>query len=357
MAAIQSFIIHRHGARYAIKKPEHNAMWPVENRFWKCHTGKLTPIGVLQMVTVGQLFRMRYPWVTSKSVRIFSTHRSRALESAWSFVLGLLPGTPIKFQELPSPVSLEEQICSIQYYHKGEDKIFGQADPRMAHKLNINRSPLLQELVESEKVIGLVNRLATHGHFRIRRDSITTISKLKDIHSQLGVDAQLGLPAGGSLIGKYGLSSEELEIIRAIGNEVIARRLIPATDLVAERGFNEDQGRGIITAIQDQLQTWTGRNSELNVYSCHDTNLIAVMALLGIRIDCPEFAGYILIERTLEAARVFYCLDPFDGSERPPKFWPELTARSTVLNWDQLPTGQFDIPTFLRIFNSDSMVG
>lgn len=311
------------------------------------------------MNSVGQFFREQYPWVTVSNVNVYSTHRSRALESAWSLILGLLPGTPVKFETIKSyegcdgEVCCGGQVCCIRYYHRGDDLIFGQGDPSMAYKLNINSSELLRSLAEDERVSGLISRLQSQGAFRIRRDPLTTVSKLKDIHSQLGIDAQLGLPSAGTLVGKYGLSVTECDLVRLIGNEVISRRLVPASDLVVDTTYNEDQGRGIIRTIAGLLRTWAGSN-EFHVFSCHDTNLIAVMALLGIKIDCPEFAGYLFIERTADTISFYYRMDPFEGELGRPKAWVPMAERDQFINWDDISEGVWGPEEFMGMWESSS---
>lgn len=363
----QVFIIHRHGARYPLKKPEHNVLWPTENGFWKHHLGRLTPVGVLQMNQLGSFFRARYPWVEVSNVKIYSTHRSRALESAWSLALGLLPGAPIKFDSIKIYTPCTDQICCgtdlccIHYYHKNDDPIFGRCDPSMAYKINVNGSELLQSYSQRSDVTALVERLSSAGRFRIRRDSVTTIAKLKDIYAQLQIDAQFGMPAAGTIEGRYGLSSEELELINCIGCEVIHRRLIPATDCVTDDIFNVDQGMGLVGTIHNTIAHGNlNLKNNLYVLSCHDTNLIAFMSILGLKIVPPDFAGYILIERNATKARdtvdVYYCATPFQTgisleAQAPsePKVWPATDQRDKFLEWSQLPSGQFRTADFLRM--------
>ena len=59
----QSFIIYRHGARYPLKNPDHNVVWPSDKKFWKHTSGKLSPIGMIQLYNLGAFFRQRYQWI------------------------------------------------------------------------------------------------------------------------------------------------------------------------------------------------------------------------------------------------------------------------------------------------------
>jgi hypothetical protein len=355
--AIQAFVIYRHGARYPLKQPEHNILWPSEKSFWDVHVGRLTPVGVLQMSHMGIFFRSRYNWVDTTCVKVYSTHRSRALESAWSLLLGLLPGASIKFYpnrittcacsepESSDKLSDRTDICHISYYHKREDPLFGREDPSFAYKININDSSLLKDYQDRADVTELINRLSKNGYFRLRRDSITTVAKLKDIYSQIQIDEQLKIPHDRTLAAHYGLTESELTLITTIGCEVMHRRLIPSTDSIADNLYNTDQGMGIIKNIYDKLESWTGGN-ELNLYSCHDTNLIAVMSVLGIKIIPPSFCGYILVERIYNSpddiVAIYYCSDPFDVThEAEAKIWPNIESRKEYLEWNSLTTGAF----------------
>lgn len=371
LSRTQSFVIHRHGARYPLKQPTHNVLWPNEKSFWNSHLGRLTPVGVIQVSQLGTFFANRYPWIGPDSTNIWSTHRSRALESAWAFTLGLLPDHPTKFncirRNLCSPVDLSDRsnetnemdedvdtrttICCINYYHKRQDPLFGHEDPSRMYKLNINESELLKGYVNRKDISEMVERLSKNGHFRVRRDDITTIAKLKEIYSQIQVDSQLRIPHSESLASHYGLTESELELINKIGCEVMHRRLIPSTDLVTDDMFNRDQGLGLITDICDKMKAWDGQN-ELNVYSCHDTNMIAMMSVLGIKISPPSFTGYILIERTRlgddDRVIVYYCPIPFDLSgEVEAKVWDPVGKRKQFLDWDSLSSGAFQTDYFI----------
>lgn len=354
----QCFVIHRHGARYPLKRPDHNVLWPTEKSFWVSHVGRLTPVGTIQMHQLGSFLRNRYPWVDVQSVNILSTHRSRALESAWSLALGLLPDTPLKFNCLrlddcnsKEKVDTLDSICTINYYHKRLDPLFGQDDPSRAYKVNVNDSDLLKSCVDSKEVNELVERLSKNGHFRVRRDSVTTVAKLKEIYSQLQIDNQLQIPHDRSLASHYGLTTSELELIDKIGCEVMHRRLIPSTDLLSDESYNRDQGSGIIRDIRDRMLAWTGTD-DLTIYSCHDTNMIAMMAVLGIKIPPPSFTGYIMFERiksNQDIVAVYYCPYPFDLSEEvAARVWPSIFKRDKYLDWFSLPEGSFYTNEFIE---------
>lgn len=348
----QSFIIHRHGARYPLQRPKHNISWPKEKSFWDCHIGGLTPVGVLQMNKLGYFFEQRYNWITTNNTQIWSTHRSRALESAWSFVLGLLPDSPVMFNCLrDEKIELKDNVCYINYYHRKYDTLFGSEDPSMIYKLNVNESTLLQKYSQDERVKKLISRLSSEGKFRLRRDEITTTAKLKEIYSQILIDQQLQVPLELSLVTHYGLNEEEIQLINDIGCEVMCRRLVPSNDLLTNNNFNKDQGMGLVQDILSLLDNWSGKN-ELKVYSCHDTNMIAFMSILGLKISPPGFAGYILLERTknyntnMDTLEVYYCQDPFGGQGQVSgKLWH--MEREMYMDWDDLPDGVFATREFV----------
>jgi len=377
VGATQAFLIHRHGARYPIREPSHNIAWPKERSFWRNHLGRLTPMGVIQMSRLGDFFNRRYPWLNQSNVKIYSTARSRALESAWSFTLGLMPNSSIRFNSIKvnpcqndSIDSSDNQnqysnnddsanndtICLINYYRSKNDLIFGQEDSSRAYKININQSPLLQEYVKRDDIQRLVDRLSGNGHLRIRRDSITTIAKLKEIYSQIQIDHQLQIPKTRSLVSHYNLTDSELELINQVGCEVMHRRLIPSTDSVNNQLYNKDQGIGLLKSIYDKLINWNKTN-EFNIYSCHDTNMIALMSIFGLKIVPPDFCGYILMERMIyngdNIIAIYYCPTPFDTSnEVAAKVWPDIDQRTDFLDWNNLSEGSFytnDLLTLIKV--------
>lgn len=357
----QLFFVNRHGSRYSIKPPVHNVLWPKEKEYWDSHVGKLTPVGVIELCNLGTYFRQRYPWVNPQNVTVYSTSRSRALESAWALLLGLLPGTPVKFQSLrayqpcKTKMCCGSGICCISYYHKPDDPIFGQYDPSLSYKINVNESPFLRQLVDDPIITNLIDRLSKNGHFRIRRDSVTTVAKLKDIYGQIQVDSQLKIPDHASLVGEYGITEQELELINKIGSEVICRRSVPSTDKVSSQTYNADQGSGILNTIKTAMNNWDKKSNTFCQLSCHDTNIIAVMALLGIKITTPDFAGYILIERQTNGYQdrlaFYYVQSPFNNSVVSPRVWTPLQHRDTYVNWDELSKGVFETSDFIQMLS------
>jgi len=357
----QSFIINRHGARYPIKKPEHNVIWPNENKFWLSNAGKLTPVGVIQLANLGTYFKNKYPWVSPKNVNVYSTKKSRALESAWSLIMGLLPGTPIKFETIKPYIVCYNDICCgidmccIKYYPKNPDDLFGQISGTNDFKININKSNYLQDLTTDTITTNLLERLKNENLFRIRRDSVTTISKLKDIHGQIQIDNQMNIPIEASIIGKYKLTPEELNIINNVGYEVICRRSVPSDDLLNSKVYSKHQGVGLINHINIKMKEWTKNFNSFDILSCHDTNLIAVASLFGLKIPSPNFSAYFLFERTYnidtgeDILSVYYCSDPFNNQILEPRVWPHPKYRKYFSNWTDLETGNFDTINFLNI--------
>lgn len=358
----QIFIIFRHGARYPILKPKHNVLWPPENYYWDQHLGKLSPVGVLQLCNLGLYFKSLYPWVNDSNVIVHSTKKSRAIESAWSFLLGLLPETPIKIKAINNnnnnqctdSVCCRSGMVCIKYY-PNNDPIFGRYDPSHPHIDNILASTSLNHLCNNQQVINLLNRLTKAGYFKSNKKLISSVAKLKNIYAQMQVDGQLGVPHHISLIGKYNLSPEEINIINHIGLEVICRRSVPASDLLDEDVYNGSQGYGLVSYIKDHMESYNFNDNEFHILSCHDSNIIAFGSVLGLKIPSPDFSGYILIERDIEQkdiVKVFYCKSPFnDKCVAEAKFWTGHNQRDYFLNWYDLPSGIFDTSQFLDLFN------
>ena len=111
--------------------------------------------------------------------------------------------------------------------------------------------------------------------------------------------------------------------------------------------------------IAEIMRKWEQQN-EFHALSCHDTNLIAVMSLLGIKIIPPDFAGYILLERTIDngidTVAVYYCPTPFLCEAKfGPKIWPPLAQRSNFVDWDNLSPGTFMTTEFLNLFHAEHL--
>lgn len=347
----QVFVIHRHGARYSIKKPQANVLWPTENKFWEAHAGKLSPVGVSQMIQIGKFIRILCPWINTDNSIFFSTKRSRALESLWSLILGALPNTAIKFNAIKPYKNCASGTCCPQntaciHYYPKDDPLFGNYDESLAFKLNINNSSLLKNYTTDSQVLSLITKLCDGGALRHRRDPVTTVAKLKDIHGQLLVDSQL-LPQNVSIQNHYQLSGEELGIIDTIGKEVICRRSVPVSEDVMNI-YNGNQGIGLVKKIRENIRSWDGQN-RLYVYSCHDTNIISWFSTFGLKIDPPDFAGFIYIVRTVETVKVYYFEKPFVKMEEYAKVWTSHDSRTQFVDWNKLPTGVFDLETFLRV--------
>ncbi len=369
-----AFLITRHGARQAINVPNHNIHWPSHKHkdYWESEAGMLTPLGVIQLYNLGAFFRKRYPWVSVNNVTCFSTARSRTLNSCWSLCLGLLPNTPIKFLSLKyddhcsGNLCCDKDVCCIKYFIKGKDPLFGNpTEMNKDYKVNINKSPYLTSLVDDPVAIGLINRLSKNGHFKIKRDSVTTIAKLKDIYGQIQVDNQLYIPSTSSLIAHYGITDAELDIINKVGAEVGCLRSIPYTNKLSDRGYNMEQGGGILSYIKNKLQQQPIANSFTEL-SCHDTTLISLAANLGIRLcPIPRFAAYVLIERKTvyndsmmisDDVDFYYVSDPFDDEHTyASKTWPPLNRRDEYIAWSSqlLTPGTFTTADFLRVLPAD----
>jgi hypothetical protein len=359
----QSFLIHRHGARYSIRKPVHNIIWPSENYFWEQNCGKLTPVGVLQMHNLGLFLQKKYPWVSSSNISVYSTRKARALESAWSFVSGLLPETPIKFQHLKDTnichnnVCCDKNMCCIRYYHKNKDHLFGISTPNDFNKVNIMESEYIQNISTEPVVINLLERLVRQNLLPQKSNIITAILKLKDIASQIQIDNQMNIPPDAAIAGTYNLSPEEITVINNIANEVIYRRSAPRSNLVNETIYSLPKALGLITFITDSIESWNKFENKLNILSCHDTNLVAFASIFGIKLPLPNFAAFFLIERIhntktgTDNIYCYYCSDPFIDVILQPKILSDINQRETYVNWDQLSTGYLSTENFVNNCN------
>lgn len=384
----QVFIVFRHGARYPINKPNHNILWPHHDNFWDQHLGKLSPAGVLQLSKLGDYIKSLYPWINDKNLNVYSTHMSRAIESAWSFVMGLLPQSPIQIVNISNslnytytcsgPTCCNSGMVCIKYYDGMEenDPIFGNHDFKSPHRKNTTQSPYIISLSKSAQAINLINRLRSTGCSNFDSDNIGNIIKLKEIYSQIQIDEQLNIPLDASLINRYNLTSEDLDLINSIGLDVISRRSVPSSNLLKHDVYNRSQGAGLLKYINDEIQNWDGKNS-FTVLSCHDSNIIALGSVLGLQVDSPDFGGYFLFERsspvinidntidnttynttdnTIDKVGVYYNIEPFKSDKYyDAKVWPGHRNRDNFINWNTLETGLWNTPDFINMIN-DSLL-
>lgn len=337
----QVFLIFRHGARYSLDKPTHNILWPDDDNFWNSCIGKLTPVGVHQLTTLGNDFRESYPWVSTKNVKCKSTCKTRAIESAWSFLLGLLPDKSVHIcQKREDDCILDENTCCINFYDNHEsDKIFGcyESDLPSVND-NISKSYYLKDLKKNIKVKRLLKKLNI---------SPKEIHKIKDIYSQLKIDQQFD---DQPLVKHYKLTDTDIDLIEKIGVEVINRKSVPYTDDLNHSVFNKSQGEGILKYILKKIDN---KGNNFHILSCHDSNIMAVMAVLGLKINTPDFGGYILIDRLGNNIDFYYCESPFgDGCDIYPRKWVPHNKRNTFLEYNSFKKGNFKYSEFKNIINT-----
>ena len=380
----QVFVIHRHGARYSLAKPVHNAVWPKNSDYWKKHIGKLTPIGVHQLTQLGEYFRIMYPWVTRERVRVQSTCKSRAIESAWSLLLGLLPEEGVhicekneRCEKLNNCDHAPDAVC-IEFFAKHDyDKVFGKFEnnglgngkKNAPNNNSLNNSSNIS--VDKERT-EILKRLGWNGR---------NTDKLKQIYSQLKIDEQLGLTKHSGLCKKYNLTETDLQVIERTGLDVIVRRHVPCSDSTEDPCFSGSQGAGLLKYISDEIKRMDqslsvnekendkkenkrktnkklnlqNAQKEFHILSCHDSNIMAVMAQLGLKINSPGFAGYILVDRRDDIVNFYFCEKPFGKDAQQcikSRVWPCRGNRDKYLVYDEMPEGTFHKDQFLQTIDT-----
>lgn len=335
----QIFIIHRHGARYSITKPSHNFSWPSLDDYWESHCGKLSPVGVHQMTTLGQKFRKKYPWANLANTTIISTKYSRALESAWSLAIGLFPDYPIKIQEVPK-IKVNGSSCLVQFNSKST--FFGKnKTPKKTIQQNIYQY-IIYILENDERVKNLAEKLISNPNFKWKTLD-EAVYHFEEIYHQIKIDRQLG--RSDKIIKSYGITPEDIELMREVSMNTMNRRFVPWEADVHEKIYNSSCSRGIRKYIEHKLSQELTQNS-LTIFSCHDTTILSFLTSLGIIAHSPEFCGHIVIEREDDQVSFYYYPEPFEDNLSPKK-WSCKGSRDHYVLWENLEDGIFTVDEFL----------
>lgn len=357
----QVFLIFRHGARYSIDKPIHNVLWPRDDYFWNKHKGNLTPVGVIQLYNFGNYFKTKYPWVNNYNINVNSTKKSRAIESAWSFLLGLLPENSIQIKCLGDGNQYNrdkhngenEETVYIKYF-SNNDLIFGNYLMDQDRFIrNIRSSTNLNNLKYDERVHNLIDKVNRKG-YSFNKNDVTDIAKLKELYAQIQVDEQLNVPYQDTIIGKYDLNDDDVDIIVEIGLEVISRRSVPSSDNLEDKSMT-DMGRYVLHHIKNKMERWDYED-EFNILSCHDSTIISLASNLGLKVNSPEFCGYFLMERSYldNSVKIYYCQCPFDDEHVKDlrcKVWNKHSERDFYMDWNELLEGKFDTENFINVLD------
>jgi len=350
-------IVHRHGARFPTKSFPNDLSWPVFPQFWENFHGHLTPTGALQHYALGEKLSKRY----REGTKLFSSlspgdmHRvvlcqtspaQRCLFSAWSLLDSLFPGTPryfsyyadrldVNLTELEAKFGQGSQTLGIAIHveevMREDDKLFHQIDSASAaaqdfKKNECLKSAELQAMAKDPNMIALADKLyIATGSKQLAPGSapVERIAKFKTAMTQIMIAKAHGLPVLPNREALTLTEAEEEAVARA--SRVVWRHWFrPVNSNKVSDGIGHAAagylGSEIGRLLADRRD---GRNTfKMVEFSCHDTNVLALAALLGVDVEAPYFTGHWIFElhRPAEASaewtvKVFYVPNPTRTSQ------------------------------------------
>ena len=182
----QVIIVHRHGTRFPTKPTgAGNLSWPQRAQFWESYKGHLTPVGSKCLTDTGAVLKHRYVEdgglfkglknVDGRAIAVYTSNVQRTLQSAWSFLLGLVPDASIFFAFRSERVFSDalKQAVGVPIYVEdatdGDDKLFHEwkihpGAYKKWRKANFAKSEFFNKAKDAPEYKALLDKLweATH---------------------------------------------------------------------------------------------------------------------------------------------------------------------------------------------------
>jgi len=317
----QVVIVHRHGTRFPTKPTgAGNLSWPQRAHFWEKYKGHLTPVGGKQLEDVGHVLRDRYigedgglfkgcKQVDGRVLAAYTSNVQRTLQSAWSFLLGLVPDASIFFafrservfsdglrQSVGVPIYVEDAT-------EGDDKLFHEWTITGGYKEwlkeNQQRSEFLQLAKDDPEYVALLDKLLDTTRERKLQKHKSPLSRLvgaKDVDTLVTIDEAHKRPVLPNEAGEP-LTPVEIEMLRRIGNEV-KRCWFGDADREVSRSYGQRAAGYLAHKIWRHMHERARAHCHLRFveFSCHDTTMCALATHLGIEISEIGFGAFFAFE-------------------------------------------------------------
>lgn len=338
------YVIHRHGARFPSSSQTDNLSFPIADRFWKDHSMELTPQGMQQLKDLGIQLRSYNLPVT----KVYSSNTSRTILSAMSLLDGLEPHRPhIIEMGYSRPVGID--CVRIQVEENKMDSLFhlGKKDDNNSwYYNNLQQSDEIRSLSNDPRVIDLLDKLYTVTHCQNlhpnNTDRLTEITKYINLLRYAEVHQSPFLPNPLNIQ----ITSDERELITQLSDSVYNHRFRPHDD-----DYSNQRGSSRCRMVMDEIcrHIRTGTIGML-IYSAHDTTLLSMAAMLGLRIPCPDFASYFVLEVYDDYINVKFNPRPREKSltELEPIYWNQSDR---FIHLDQCINQSFRIDDFCSRFS------
>lgn len=267
----------------------------------------LTPFGSEQHIKFGhELWEMyQQLYTNTDSIRAYSSNTSRTIMSLMALMSGFNPSIMTHiFTGSPT----EEYLRSTQNCEMGVrlwiEKIktcdplfhYGKCDSkgRQWKMKNMERSPILQKLSQCTEVQLLLDKLYTMTNSTKLNPHIPYLSRLLTITDYITFVKYAEYHNVPLLPNPYGLSlsREEIALILELGSQVHAHQFRPWNN-----NRREERGKQYTSMMMSEVVRFFESGDEgIRLFSCHDTNLLALASCLGLIIPSPNFASYFIFE-------------------------------------------------------------
>eukprot|EP00933_Yihiella_yeosuensis_P022343 TRINITY_DN17585_c0_g1_i1.p1 TRINITY_DN17585_c0_g1~~TRINITY_DN17585_c0_g1_i1.p1 ORF type:complete len:490 (-),score=100.86 TRINITY_DN17585_c0_g1_i1:450-1853(-) len=414
-------IVHRHGARFPNKPaPPEDLYWPKDAAFWKNFAGQLTPHGSEQLRRLGVTMRHRYGsegagllptdgnTSTSSSsnnssnnnnnnhdsslhVIAHSSGKQRALQSAWAFINGLVPDSPVILGQRGNAACQQRAAVATQhsvpiFLEPKESPLVcgweGVKDEYDAwHASNKDKSPELQAFSQSDPCCALLDKLY----------EMTGCSKvapgeplLKRITACKTLDALAAiaecLKQGPALANTKGLElkTEERKLLAEISWELKRVWFRDSTSGLVRQSFGKQAAgslsSGIARLLRGSGSDCSGSDSvselrlpvcsdsagkqlhspRITVISAHDKTLAALACHLSMELPCIGFGAALVFELHSHSPSTAACTDE-PKPKRAKKQDPDGDLQVKLYyNGDPFCGGRWDGPK-IPAFDSDKL--
>eukprot|EP00434_Breviolum_minutum_P035164 symbB.v1.2.031126.t1/scaffold3576.1/size53854/4 len=318
----QVVIVHRHGTRFPTKPSgPGNLGWPVRAQFWDSYKGHLTPLGAKLLTDTGIVLRKRYisngsclfdgvQKVDGRSVAVYTSNVQRTLQSAWSLLLGLVPGASIFFAFRSERVFAQalKQAVGVPIYvedaSSGDDRLFhewklNKEAYKTWKKENLKKSDFLNYAKDAPEYNELLDTLferLQEPKLGNNSDEWRRLLAAKDVDTQVLIEQSHNRPILPNELGEE-LSDKEQEMLRKIGDEV--KRCWFGD---AEGDFSRSYGKQAAGYLGHKIWRHLDERAKdlchqrFVQFSCHDTTMCALAAHFGIELEKIGFGAFFALE-------------------------------------------------------------
>lgn len=373
----QVAIVHRHGTRFPTKPTGRgNLSWPQRAHFWESYKGHLTPVGSKTLMDTGTVLRDRYikggehclfkgfEKMDGRTIAVYTSNVQRTLQSAWSFLLGLVPDASIFFAFRSERIFSQglKQAVGVPIYvedaTEGDDRLFHEWKIGDGYKKwlkqNTEQSEFFNTAKDAPEYVALLDKLydiTKEWKLRPEADPLSRLLAAKDVDTQVMIEEAHSRPLLPNIWGEE-LSPREVELLRKIGDE-LKRCWFGHAGGDYSRSYGK-QGAGYLAhKIWRHLQERADGlcHQRFVQFSCHDTTMCALAAHYGVELPQIGFGAIFVYELHQDAkgdhyVKFYYNRKPDDGASSFANLRPvvlPLGHEPRLKSLDDCPEGSFPL--------------